>query len=109
MSFELFLNTYEFEGQDFDGFKSNMCMLQEAKAEYDQLFNKEVRFQYIFQEKIFFKMEKQAQAQSLIVKRNKPAALTYDFQTPVACKYMRPLSLSLGISVLQVPEYYDYN
>jgi hypothetical protein len=92
-----------FEGKDFDGFKSNMCLLQEAKAEYDQFFNKEGGFQYIFQEKIFFKMEEQAQAQSLIIKRNRPAALTYYFQTPVACKYMRPLLLSFGISVLLVP------
>lgn len=92
-----------FEGKDFDGFKSNMCLLQEAKAEYDQFFNKEAKFVYPFQAKIFEKMKKQAVTQSMIVRRNKPAALTYYFQTPVACEYMTPTLADLGISVLLVP------
>lgn len=92
-----------FEGKDFDGFKSNMCLLQEAKAEYDQFFNKEAEFVYPFQAEIFVKMKNQALAQTAIVRRNKPAALTYYFQTPVAFKHMRPTLVGLGISVLLVP------
>lgn len=92
-----------FEGKDFDGFKSNMCLLQEAKAEYDQFFTKDGVFRYPFQKDIFVKMAKQAQAQALIVKLNKPAALTYYFQTPMAYMYMRPRLIAMGISVLQVP------
>lgn len=92
-----------FEGKDFDGFKSGICLLQEAKAEYDQFFNKEGEFLYPFQEKIFVDMGKQALAQSIIVDRNKPAALTYYFQTAMACRYMKPKLLSLGISVLHIP------
>ncbi|MGF6115869.1 hypothetical protein ABIE30_002942 [Janthinobacterium lividum] len=92
-----------FEGKDFDGFKSSMCLLQEAKAEYDQFFNKEGRFQYPFQENIFIKMKNQAKAQAAIVKRNKPATLTYYFQTPMACEHMTPTLVGLGISILQVP------
>lgn len=92
-----------FAGKDFDGFKSSMCLLQEAKAEYDQFFTKEGEFQYPFQVDIFVKMAKQAQAQAMIVKGNKPAALTYYFQTPMAYMYMRPRLLAMGISVLQVP------
>lgn len=92
-----------FEGKDFDGFKSNMCLLQEAKADYDQFFNKEGKFVYPFQAKIFAKMKQQAVTQAMIVRRNKPAALTYYFQTPMACEYMTPTLTDLGISFLLVP------
>lgn len=92
-----------FEGKDFDGFKSGMCMLQEAKADYDQFFSKEGKLNYVFQEELFIKMGNQARAQSAIVQLNKPATLTWYFQTPLACRYMRPGLLKMGISVLLVP------
>lgn len=42
-----------FEGRDFDGFKSKECLLQEAKADYDQFFDKNGELNYEFQGKIF--------------------------------------------------------
>jgi hypothetical protein len=92
-----------FEGKDFDGFKSAMCLLQEAKADYDQFFDEKGKLKYIFQEELFLKMQKHAVAQSMIVRRNKPAALTWYFQTPMACNYMRPVLTRMGITVLHTP------
>lgn len=92
-----------FEGRDFDGFKSGVCMLQEAKADYDQFFTKEGKLKYLFQEKLFLSMRSQAMAQSAIVRRNKPATLTWYFQTPIAFRYMRTGLVQAGISVLLVP------
>ncbi|ATD60429.1 MAG: Tox-REase-5 domain-containing protein [Janthinobacterium svalbardensis] len=93
-----------FEGKDFDGFKSSMCLLQEAKADYDQFFNAKGKLEYPFQEQLFVgKMQKQAIAQAMIVKINKPTVLTWYFQTPMAFKYMRPILVDMGISVLHIP------
>lgn len=72
---------WEFAGKDFDGFQSSLCLLQEAKADYDQFFDPEGEFRYIFQKGIFIKMEAQAMAQARIVRTNPPAALSYYFQT----------------------------
>ncbi|MYM26935.1 hypothetical protein GTP58_01190 [Duganella sp. CY15W] len=92
-----------FAGKDFDGFKSSMCLLQEAKADYDQFFNEKGKLRYLFQEELFLKMQKQALAQSMIVRSNKPAALTWYFQTPIACNYMRPVLVRMGITVFHTP------
>lgn len=92
-----------FAGKDFDGFKSSMCLLQEAKADYDQFFNEKGKLRYLFQEELFLRMQKQALAQSMIVRSNKPAALTWYFQTPMACNYMRPVLVRMGITVLHTP------
>lgn len=94
---------WRFAGRDFDGFKSDLCLLQEAKANYDQFFNKNGGFQYMFQSGIFDEMEEQAAAQAMIVGANRPASLSYYFQTPLAYNHMRPRLLPFGITVLYVP------
>lgn len=94
---------WKFEGKDFDGFKSALCLLQEAKAEYDQFFGKNGKFRYPFQETIFLKMAEQAEAQALIVRRSTPASLTYYFQTPLAYAHMKTQLVILGITPLYVP------
>ena len=93
-----------FEGKDFDGFQSRLCLLQEAKADYDQFFKSNGEFKYDFQEKIFENMAlKQAAAQSNIVKNNPPASLSWYFQTPLAYKHMRPQLTELGITTFYIP------
>ncbi|MGX9697299.1 Tox-REase-5 domain-containing protein [Janthinobacterium lividum] len=93
-----------FEGKDFDGFQSRLCLLQEAKADYDQFFKSNGEFKYDFQEQIFENMAlKQAAAQSNIVKNNPPASLSWYFQTPLAYKHMRPQLTELGIATFYIP------
>ncbi|MDN2705659.1 MULTISPECIES: Tox-REase-5 domain-containing protein [unclassified Janthinobacterium] len=93
-----------FEERDFDGFQSRLCLLQEAKADYDQFFKSNGEFKYDFQEQIFENMAlKQAAAQSNIVKNNPPASLSWYFQTPLAYKHMRPQLTELGITTFYIP------
>ncbi|MEG1326641.1 MAG: Tox-REase-5 domain-containing protein [Janthinobacterium sp.] len=93
-----------FEGKDFDGFQSRLCLLQEAKADYDQFFKANGEVRYDFQENIFMRMElKQATDQSKIVMRNPPASLKWYFQTPLAYEYMEPKLAALGITTYYVP------
>jgi len=93
-----------FEGKDFDGFQSRLCLLQEAKADYDQFFKASGGFKYGFQKDIFQNMVlKQATAQSNIVKDNPPASLSWYFQTPLAYKHMRPQLTELGIATFYIP------
>ncbi len=93
-----------FEGRDFDGFQSRLCLLQEAKADYDQFFKSNGEFKYDFQEQIFENMAlKQAAAQSNIVRDNPPASLSWYFQTPLAYKHMRPQLTELGITTFYIP------
>ncbi|MQA40677.1 Tox-REase-5 domain-containing protein [Rugamonas aquatica] len=94
---------WKFAGKDFDGFKSALCLLQEAKAACDQFFGKNGKFRYPFQESIFLKMGEQAETQALIVRSNAPATLTYYFQTPLAYSYMKTQLLVLGITLLYAP------
>lgn len=95
---------WDFGGKDFDGFQSGLCLLQETKADYDQFLNEEGTFDWSFKEDMFLlKMMKQATQQSMVVKANKPTALNWYFQTPLAYKYMRPKLTRLKINVLYVP------
>lgn len=40
-----------FEGKDFDGFQSRLCLLQEAKADYDQFLSQTVSLNTTFKNK----------------------------------------------------------
>lgn len=93
---------WRFQGRDFDGFKSDSCLLQEAKANYDQFFDSDGEFRYFFQRRIFTRMEDQAREQSKVVRNNPPAALTYYFQTPLAYQYMKRRLMTMGISAIHV-------
>lgn len=93
-----------FEGRDFDGFQSRLCLLQEAKADYDQFFKENGELRYDFQKSIFQNMVlKQATAQSNIVKNNPPASLSWYFQTPLAYEHMLPSLSALGITTYYIP------
>lgn len=79
---------WEFETIEFDGFSSPECRLQEAKARYDQFFDKKTA-----RPKPFFslfgvpRMLDQARRQSAVVRINAPAKLTWYFMQPVSHKY----------------------
>jgi hypothetical protein len=94
---------WKFEDTDFDGFQSPLCLLQEAKADYDKFFDKKGKFGYFFQEGVFLAMTKQAKKQSGIVLRNPPTSMTYYFQTSMAYEYMKDRLLLMGFTVLLVP------
>lgn len=80
---------WNFGGVDFDGFRSSECLLQEAKARYDQFFDPddgEPRF--------FFelsgsdrKIVRQAQIQTAVVVANSPSRLNWYFMQPLSYRH----------------------
>lgn len=88
-------------GSDFDGFKSTLCQLQEAKANYDQFFDKDGDVKIFFGG--FRDMSVQAVTQAGIVRINPPASLNWYFQTPKAYALMYPKLSALGITAAYVP------
>lgn len=80
---------WNFGGVDFDGFRSSQCLLQEAKALYDQFFDPEDG-----EPKFFFRLSggdrkivRQAQAQTAIVVASSPARLNWYFMQPLSYRY----------------------
>ncbi|CAM2192058.1 Tox-REase-5 domain-containing protein [Paraburkholderia kururiensis] len=76
---------WNFGGLDFDGFRSSMCQLEEAKAKYDQFFNRETgKPKYFFSLFGVGKIRAQASAQSAVVAANPPSLLRWYFMQPVS-------------------------
>ncbi|VBT21785.1 Uncharacterised protein [Burkholderia pseudomallei] len=79
---------WDFGGLDFDGFHSSQCLLQEAKARYDQFFDPEDG-----RPKFFFRLSgeqnilKQARSQSAIVATSPPSKLNWYFMQPLSYRY----------------------
>lgn len=93
---------WNFGGLDFDGFKSAECMLQEAKALYDQFFDPEDG-----QPKFFFslsggerKIVRQAQAQSAVVAAGSPSRLTWYFMQPLSYRYFARRFAAEGVAAV---------
>lgn len=93
---------WSFGGLDFDGFRSSECMLQEAKALYDQFFDPEDG-----QPKFFFtlsggerKIVRQAQAQSAVVIASSPARLTWYFMQPISYRYFTRRFVTEGVAAV---------
>ncbi|PMS17616.1 hypothetical protein C0Z18_19335 [Trinickia dabaoshanensis] len=79
---------WKFMNIEFDGFRSSECRLQEAKARYDQFFDKKTGFpKNFFQIFGVQRMRNQARIQSAIAKNNPPARLTWYFMQPMSHKY----------------------
>lgn len=79
---------WNFGGVDFDGFRSSECLLQEAKARYDQFFDPETG-----EPKFFFglagapKIINQGRFQSNVVAASAPARLNWYFMQPLSYRY----------------------
>ena len=93
---------WNFGGLDFDGFKSAECLLQEAKALYDQFFDPEDG-----EPKLFFRLSggdrkivRQAQAQTAVVIASAPARLTWYFMQPLSYRYFTRRFAREGVSAV---------
>lgn len=79
---------WNFSGVDFDGFKSGDCLLQEAKARYDQFFDPDDGLpKWFFRTFGAKKIIIQAQKQSVIVFENPPSRLNWYFMQPLSFNY----------------------
>lgn len=85
---------------DFDGFKAEACLLQEAKANYDQFLDDdgEPKFWFSFNDTI-----KQINQQGRTVRANPPAKLMWYFMTPKAREFLLPLMDRVGVPSVYQP------
>ena len=84
-----FIMEWAFAGTRFDGFVSAECLLQDAKAGYDQFFNEWREFKYDFQERNFVEMTEDAVTQNAKAVPKPPVQLWWYFQEPVSYRYMQ--------------------
>ncbi|WP_081085582.1 restriction endonuclease fold toxin 5 domain-containing protein [Burkholderia cepacia] len=78
---------WEWLGIDFDGFKPQECLLQEAKGNYDQFLDGSIpKSEQFF--KGFRHMRDQAIKRAMRVKANPPTRLRYYFQGPLTYRRM---------------------
>lgn len=83
---------WQFENVEFDGFRALECRLQEAKALYDQFFDKETGLPKDFFELFgVTRLISQARSQSMIISKNPPAKLTWYFMQPISHKFFTRL------------------
>lgn len=73
---------WQFEGIDFDGFRSAECLLLEAKASYDQFFNEDGTPKWFYEQFNLTRMLLQGKRQSGVVWSSPPARLHWHFQQP---------------------------
>ena len=78
---------WSFEGTDFDGFRSQMCLLLEAKARYDQFFDEEGDPKFFFSLVGEPRVLAQGFRQSAVARANPPSRIHWHFMQPVSFGY----------------------
>ena len=78
---------WSFESADFDGFRSQACLLLEAKAKYDQFFDEEGEPKLFFKLLGVSKIIHQSKRQSAVIQSSPPSQLQWHFMQPVSFKY----------------------
>ncbi len=78
---------WNFKAADFDGFKSQICLLLEAKAKYDQFFDFDGTPKLFFRYTGALKVMTQARAQTAVMLSSPPSQLQWHFMQPMSFKY----------------------
>ena len=78
---------WNFQGIDFDGFKSQGCLLLEAKALYDQFFESATEPKFFFEYTGLQKILDEAGRQSKVIDASPPSELHWYFMQPLSRAY----------------------
>ncbi|WP_371765335.1 restriction endonuclease fold toxin 5 domain-containing protein [Massilia sp.] len=78
---------WNFQGIDFDGFKSQGCLLLEAKALYDQFFESAIEPKFFFEYTGLKKILDEAGRQSKVIDSSPPSQLHWHFMQPLSRAY----------------------
>ena len=78
---------WNFKAIDFDGFRSQACLLLEAKARYDQFFKSNGEPKFFFTLLGAPKVMDQARKQTAVIWSSPPSQLHWHFMQPVSFKY----------------------
>jgi hypothetical protein len=89
------------EGINFDGFQNTQCLLQEAKANYDQFLDKKGKPLPFFEG--FDDMVETIEEQGTVVRLNPPTKLMWYFQTPKTRELMLPTLQKFGVPSVYQP------
>ncbi|MBU9406344.1 restriction endonuclease fold toxin 5 domain-containing protein [Burkholderia multivorans] len=93
---------WQWLGIDYDGFKPQECLLQEAKGNYDQFLDGSIpKADKFF--KGFRHMREQAVKRAIPVRANPPTRLRYYFQGPLSYKRMAPQLRVMSIESEYLP------
>jgi hypothetical protein len=90
---------WNFGVTDFDGFRSAMCLLLEAKARYDQFFDVKGQPKFFFALSGAFSIVRQARNQSAVTMESPPARLQWHFMQPLSFAYFSRLFASRGLPI----------
>jgi len=90
---------WNFRVTDFDGFRSALCLLLEAKARYDQFFELTGKPKPFFAFTGARKILAQAENQSAVTMMSEPARLQWHFMQPISFAYF---SLQFGEMFLPI-------
>lgn len=88
---------WNFAGVDFDGFRSGQCLLQEAKAKYDQFFSEwgDPLEWWKGDERLM----KEATSQSLVAKPMPPVQLHWHFMQPHSYAYFTKIFVAMRLTI----------
>ncbi|MCC8402936.1 restriction endonuclease fold toxin 5 domain-containing protein [Paraburkholderia sp. MMS20-SJTN17] len=89
------------EGIYFDGFQDKQCLLQEAKANYDQFLDKKGKPLPFFEG--FDDMVEAIEEQGTVVRLNPPTRLMWYFQTPKTRELMLSVLQKFNVSSVYQP------
>jgi hypothetical protein len=81
------IHEWKWNGPEFDGFDSKLCMLKEAKANYDDFVDALGKYKTTFAMVIFNGMLDQAERQVRAIQGHPSVSLTWYFQTPNSYKF----------------------
>jgi hypothetical protein len=96
---------WNFQATDFDGFRSQTCLLLEAKAAYDQFFRSASKPKKFFELTGLPKILDQARRQSSVVIGSPPSQLHWHFMQPLSFAYFTAQfdAYFLPIKSFQIP------
>jgi hypothetical protein len=78
---------WSFNGTDFDGFRSQACLLLEAKARYDQFFVSGQQPKFFFNITGRVNIMRQANTQGAVIDASPPSQLHWHFMQPLSHAY----------------------
>ena len=91
---------WSFNATDFDGYKSQACLLLEAKAKYDQFFESKLQPKFFFNLSGRVKIMKQANTQSAVIDASPPSQLHWHFLQPLSHAYFTYAFRKAGLPII---------
>ena len=90
---------WNFSGIDFDGYRSALCQLEEAKANYDQFFENGMP-RYWWRDSGAADMIEEAGRQNSVAMQNPNTRLRWYFMQPICCNWATSEFIGRGYMIV---------